>query len=87
LHVIRFSDNVRCMDEIIAQIFTAFGGQTKLAQATGLSISTVDSWKNARNGKPNIPEWRRSLVLATARRLNIELPSDAVLYLSQAIAA
>jgi len=26
-------------------------------------------------------------VLATARRLNIELPSDAVLYLSQAIAA
>jgi len=69
--------------DTIEDIFKAFNGSTKLARLAGLSVTTVDSWKNSRNGKPNIPEWRRPLVLETARRNSIELSTRAILYLSQ----
>jgi DNA-binding transcriptional regulator YdaS (Cro superfamily) len=66
------------MTEVHA-IFEAFGGPSKLAQLTGLSLQTVSDWRA--KGRPEIPPWRRPLVLAAAESLEKPLPESAIAYL------
>jgi hypothetical protein len=71
----------------IEQIFAAFGGPTKIARATGLSVQTVHDWSRPKkqaggsSSPPNIPSWRREKVLEAARREGVELSTDALTYL------
>lgn len=62
----------------IDSIFEAFKGPTKIARATGDPVQTVHSWKV----KQSIPPWRRPQVLDAARRLEIDLPTEAIAYLA-----
>lgn len=52
-----------------------------MADATGIPMKTVFSWKE---DKPNIPAWRRPAVLDAAKRANVTLPPEAVIYLASA---
>lgn len=46
----------------VTDIFIAFGDSPKaLAEATGIPVQTVCDWR--RKGIPNIPAWRRTVVL------------------------
>lgn len=72
------------IDDIILEIFTAFGGQTALAGFLGEPVSTVDSWK----GNGNIPRWRKPGVLQLAESRALELSDEAWAYLrGEAVAA
>lgn len=68
--------------QTIEVIFEAFGGTTNFAQTLGEAVSTVDAWKNPRNGRPRIPRWRRRYILEAASRGEVELPAHAIAYLS-----
>lgn len=63
---------------IIDSIFETLDGPTTIARTMGEPIQTVHSWK----AKQSIPPWRRPQVLDAARRLEKELPPEAVAYLA-----
>lgn len=52
------------------EVIKAFGGLTKAHDATGVPISTIQGWQ--KTGR--IPRWRRAEIIASAERLEIELP-------------
>jgi hypothetical protein len=61
---------------VVHEIFDAFGGPTRLSEATGFPMKTVFSWK----GK-GVPPWRRPAVLDAARSKAVPLSAGALLYL------
>lgn len=63
---------------IVDLIFEHLGEATAIAQAAGLPVQTVHSWK----AKGNIPTWRRSVVSDAARRLEKALTPDMAAYLA-----
>ena len=65
----------------VTEIFAAFDGKpSKLAQATGLPIQTVCDWR--RKGTPNIPKWRRAVVLTAMQRAGVRVSETALHYLT-----
>lgn len=50
------------MQTIVHEIFEAYGGATAIHRATGVPVQTVHDW--IKKGKPEIPPWRRSALLA-----------------------
>lgn len=69
------------MQSVVPEIFDKLGGSTKIATGTGLPIQTVNDWLN--KGKPEIPPWRRSVVIDFARREGklTELSAECLAYL------
>lgn len=64
----------------VTDIFDAFGGSPKaLAEATGLAVTTVCDWR--RKGTPNIPRWRRPLVLGAIEDLGKTVQPSTLAYL------
>jgi len=57
----------------IATIFSAFGGTSALARASGIPITTVHSW--LRRGA--IPSWRIHQIKQAAKAAKIRLPDEA----------
>lgn len=81
MQIIRCSDIVLGMEQIIAEIFDKLGGATAIANGTGLPVQTVHDW--LKKGKAEIPPWRRPKVLTfakKARKLD-DLSSEARDYL------
>jgi hypothetical protein len=64
---------------VVHAILDAFKGPSRLADATGIPMKTVFSWKEE---PANIPEWRRPAVIDAARREKIQLPAEAWEYLA-----
>lgn len=69
------------MEHIVPQIFETLGGSTTIARGIGSPVQTVNDW--LKKGTPEIPPWRRSDVLAFARREGklTALPPDCLAYL------
>lgn len=63
----------------ITEIFAAFGSPAKLARATGIAAQTVHDWKG--KGKPNIPSWRRPVILAALRSTDAKVSAETLAYL------
>ena len=63
----------------IEALFPEYGSLSKLATELRCPVQTVHNWK--RNGK--IPRWRRRHVLDAASRLNLALPPETIVYLTQ----
>lgn len=59
-------------ENIATRVVDAFGGLTKASRATGIPISTIDSWRDS--GK--IPSWRRPALIAAAEREGLDLPNE-----------
>lgn len=65
---------------IVETIFQAFDGPTVIAKETGFPLQTVSDWR--RNGRADIPPWRRRDVLQAAQRAGVTLPPEALAYLA-----
>ena len=55
-----------------SRVIKAFGGQTKLADALNVPVTTVDAWR----ASGTIPSWRIEAIREAARRRGIRLPHD-----------
>lgn len=55
----------------ISSFIDELGGTVKVANALGLSPTTVSSWKSSNS----VPRWRRDALLALAREADVEAPS------------
>ena len=60
--------------EIITEIIETFGGQTAMADALDVPISTVESWRT----RGNIPRWRHDSIIKAARGRKITLPQQFI---------
>jgi len=63
---------------IIPQIFAAFGGLSKLAEAVVCNPSTVHTWTTAKKG---IPRWWRPLIVEAGYKLGVPLTTEMLDYL------
>lgn len=59
---------------LASRVIEAFGGVTKMSAATGIPISTVDSWQRTDRG---IPNWRWPAIMIAAKAHKVALPDDA----------
>lgn len=67
----------------VSDIFRAFGDSPKaIADATGIPVQTVCDWR--RKGAPNIPSWRRPVVLSAIESLGKDVHPDTIEYLKAA---
>lgn len=60
-------------DPLAVAVIRAFGGITKMAEATGWPTSTIHSAQ--RNG---FVEWRRERIVVFAARMGIDLPPEVL---------
>lgn len=63
---------------VVERIFVELGESTAIANATGIPVQTVNSWKM----KGNIPHWRRQGIIDAAQRLGKSLAPDLAAYLA-----
>jgi len=58
------------MDEkSITEFIQSFGGQTALATALSVKVTTVDSWRR----RGNIPHWRLDALRKACKRFNVDM--------------
>ena len=61
-----------------AHVINVFGGSTALARAINKPITTVQSWKDNREGV--IPARHQKLVLDAAKKLGLPLTEREIIY-------
>lgn len=57
----------------VTETIEAFGGQTAMHRATGISISTIHNWTKNHTGY--IPAWRSAAIEAGAKKARKKLPA------------
>jgi hypothetical protein len=65
---------------VVHTIIDAFGGVNATAEKSGTAQQTVSEWRT--RTPPEIPPWRRAILLDVARRAKVQLPPEAVAYLA-----
>ncbi len=64
---------------IVNDIVAAFGSQVAMEDATGIPQQTISEW--VKRHPPEIPPWRRPVILDAARTKNVALEPAALSYL------